>query len=206
MLTNVAYFAAVPKETILNSKRLLAAEFFGIMFGERANRAVSVLIALSAIGNVLAVLFSQGRINQELGREGVLPFSRFWASNKPFNSPLAGLGLQWFVTIIIIIGPPPGDAYNFLLNLISYPLNVFNALISFGLALIYLRRDKYKWSPPVKASLPVILFFLIANLFLVVAPLVPPSAGNEPYESIPYWLHVVVAFGVLALGAFYWLV
>ncbi|ESK94189.1 high affinity methionine permease [Moniliophthora roreri MCA 2997] len=206
MLTNVAYFAAVPKETILTSKRLLAAEFFGIMFGERANRAVSVLIALSAIGNVLAVLFSQGRINQELGREGVLPFSRFWASNKPFNSPFAGLGLQWFVTIIIIIGPPPGDAYNFLLNLISYPLNVFNTLISLGLVFIYLRRDKYKWSPPVKASLPIILFFLIANIFLVVAPLVPPSAGNEPYESIPYWLHVVVAFGVLALGAFYWLV
>ncbi|KAG7092792.1 hypothetical protein E1B28_009111 [Marasmius oreades] len=103
LLTNVAYFAAVPKETVLTSKRLLAAEFFGTMFGRKANRAVSVLIALSAIGNVLAVLFSQGRINQELGREGVLPFSKIWASNKPFNSPLAGLSLQWIVTVIIIL-------------------------------------------------------------------------------------------------------
>ncbi|THU75840.1 hypothetical protein K435DRAFT_974669 [Dendrothele bispora CBS 962.96] len=31
LLTNVAFFAAVPKDTILNSNRLLAAEFFGIM-------------------------------------------------------------------------------------------------------------------------------------------------------------------------------
>lgn len=116
LLVNVAFFAAVPKETILSSKRLLAAEFFGIMFGPSANKAISVLIALSAIGNVLSVLFSQGRINQELGREGVLPFSKFWASNKPFRSPLAGLALQWFVTLIVILAPPGGDSYNFLLS------------------------------------------------------------------------------------------
>ncbi|KAF9265693.1 high-affinity methionine permease [Marasmius fiardii PR-910] len=205
MLTNVAYFAAVPKETVLTSKRLLAAEFFGIMFGRSASRTVSVLIALSAIGNVLAVLFSQGRINQELGREGVLPFSKFWASNKPFNSPLAGLGLQWIVTVVIILAPPPGDAYNFILNLISYPLNIFNALISIGLLWIYFHRAQYNWNPPVKASLPVVVLFLLANLFLVTAPLVPPS-GSGPYESLPYWLHVVVGFGVLVFGALYWVI
>jgi len=80
------------------------------MFGARANQAISILIALSAIGNVLAVLFSQGRINQELGREGVLPWSKFWASNKPFNSPLAGLTLQWAVTLIIILAVSIVDA------------------------------------------------------------------------------------------------
>lgn len=39
-------------------------------------------------------IFSQGRVNQELGREGILPFSKFWASSKPFNAPLSGLGLR----------------------------------------------------------------------------------------------------------------
>ncbi|KAF5354599.1 hypothetical protein D9758_011186 [Tetrapyrgos nigripes] len=216
LLTNVAFFAAVPKETILSSERLLAAEFFGIMFGKRANQAISVLIALSAIGNVLAVLFSQGRINQELGREGVLPWSKFWASNKPFNSPLAGLGLQWAVSLIIILAPPGGDAYNFLLNLISYPLNIFNTLISFGLIIIYLQQylarrdgstwDLPTWAPPVRATLPVTVFFFLANIFLVIVPLVPPAAGNEPYEDIPYYLHAVVSFGLLALGGVYWVI
>ncbi|KAK4697250.1 hypothetical protein P7C70_g8242, partial [Phenoliferia sp. Uapishka_3] len=110
------FFAAVPKEVILTSERLIASEFFTRMFGETAGRAISVIIALSAIGNVLAVLFGQGRVNQELGREGVLPFSKFFASNRPFNSPFAGLALQWAVALIIMLAPPGGDAYSFLLS------------------------------------------------------------------------------------------
>ena len=47
---------------------------------------------------------------------GVLPFSRFWASNKPFGAPLAGLALQWLMCVIVILAPPPGDAYDFILN------------------------------------------------------------------------------------------
>ncbi|KAK4049712.1 hypothetical protein OIV83_003987 [Microbotryomycetes sp. JL201] len=206
MLVNIAYFAAVPKDRILDSNRLLAAEFFTAMFGNSAGRAVSVLIALSAIGNSMAVLFGQGRINQELGREGVLPFSKFFGSNRPFNTPFAGLALQAAVTLVIILAPPGGDVYGFLLNLISYPLNIFNVLVSFALIVISLRRDHYKWQPPIKATLPVCIFFFAANVFLVIVPMIKPEAGSEPYSDLPYWLHVVVGFGILGLGALYWLV
>lgn len=113
MLVNIAYFAAVPREEIANSGRILAASFFRNVFGPRAERALSVFVALSAFGNVLSVIFSQGRIVQELGREGILPFSSFFASNKPFNAPLAGLFEHWLVSVIIMLAPPPGDAYNF---------------------------------------------------------------------------------------------
>lgn len=112
MLANIAYFAAVPKDEILSSGRILAASFFRNVMGESAERALSVFVALSAFGNVLSVIFSQGRLVQELGREGILPFSRFWASNKPFGAPLAGLFEHWLVSIIIMLAPPPGDAYN----------------------------------------------------------------------------------------------
>lgn len=116
MLVNIAYFAAVPKEEILEAQRLVAASLFRNVMGEKAERALSVFVALSAFGNVLSVIFSQGRIVQEFGREGILPFSRFWASNKPFNAPLAGLFEHWVVSIIIMLAPPPGDAYNFILK------------------------------------------------------------------------------------------
>lgn len=116
MLANIAYFAAVPKAEILSSGRILAASFFRNMFGSRAERALSVFVALSAFGNVLSVIFSQGRIVQEIGREGILPFSRLWASNKPFNSPFMGLFEHWVVSVAIMLGPPPGDAYNFILK------------------------------------------------------------------------------------------
>lgn len=58
LLVNVAFFAVVPKQELIESKRLVAAIFFEKMFGEAAGRAISVIIAISAIGNVLAVLVS----------------------------------------------------------------------------------------------------------------------------------------------------
>ncbi|MBE3049516.1 amino acid permease, partial [Candidatus Bathyarchaeota archaeon] len=116
MLVNIAYFAAVPKEEIIASQRLVAASLFRNVFGGKAERALSVFVALSAFGNVMSVIFSQGRIVQELGREGILPYSGFWASNKPFNAPLAGLFEHWVVSVIIMLAPPPGDAYNFILK------------------------------------------------------------------------------------------
>lgn len=61
MLANVAYFAAVPKEQMLKSGSVVAATFFGNMFGQEAEKVMSVFVALSAFGNVLSVLFSQGR-------------------------------------------------------------------------------------------------------------------------------------------------
>jgi amino acid transporter len=61
MFVNIAYFAAVPKEEMLDSGTLVAAAFFKNMFGKQAEKAMSVLVALSAFGNVLSVIFSQGR-------------------------------------------------------------------------------------------------------------------------------------------------
>jgi len=112
MLANIAYFAAVPKDEILSSGRILAASFFRNVYGDKAGRALSIFVALSAYGNVLSVIFSQGRLVQELGREGILPFSKLWASNKPFNAPFMGLFEHWLVAVIIMLAPPPGDAYN----------------------------------------------------------------------------------------------
>lgn len=45
----------------MTSGRILAASFFRNMFGSRAERVLSVFVALSAFGNVLSVIFSQGR-------------------------------------------------------------------------------------------------------------------------------------------------
>ncbi|KZF24363.1 high affinity methionine permease [Xylona heveae TC161] len=206
MLCNIAYFAAVPKDEILSSGRVLAASFFRNVFGPRAEQALSVFIALSAFGNVLSVIFSQGRLVQELGREGILPWSRLWASNKPFNAPLAGLFEHWVVSVIIMLAPPPGDAYNFILNVISYPLAVVNCFVAAGLAYICFNKDKFNWSPPIKATLPVTIFFLLSNLYLVLAPFVPPQDGQNIYKTLPYYLHCVVGFAIFGAGAIYWLI
>lgn len=208
ILVNIAYFAVVPRTEILSSGRILAGSFFGIVFGKRGETALSVFVALSAMGNVMAVIFSQGRIVQELGREGVLPFSGFFASSKPFNTPFTGLLEHWAVSIILILAPPPGDAYNFILNLISYPLSVVNMFVAFGLIYIYLTRKKHfpDWNPPIKATLPVAIFFFLSSLYLIVAPFVPPEKPSQNiYKHLPYWSHAVAGIAIFGVGAIYWL-
>ncbi|EZF30949.1 high-affinity methionine permease [Trichophyton mentagrophytes] len=208
LLVNIAYFAVVPKEEILGSGRILAASFFRNIFGPKAERVLSIFIALSAFGNVMAVLFSQGRIVQALGEEGVLPLSKFWASKRPFNSPAAGLLEHYIISAVVMLAPPPGDAYIFLLNMISYPLSVVNVLVAAGLMHIYLRPSKYPgWAPGIRATLPVTGFFLVSNIYLTVAPfLPPPNPKDNIYAYLPYYSHCVAGLSVFVIGAIYWVV
>jgi solute carrier family 7 (L-type amino acid transporter), member 9/15 len=46
ILANVAYFAAVPKEEILNSGVTVASLFFEKVFGTEAQKALTVFVAL----------------------------------------------------------------------------------------------------------------------------------------------------------------
>lgn len=92
VLANVAYFAAIPKSELAGSGPIVAGVFFRNVFGDSAGaRSLPAFVALSNLGNVLAVSFAHARVNQELAKEGLLPFSKFWASNKPFNSPAASV-------------------------------------------------------------------------------------------------------------------
>lgn len=95
LLANVAYFAAIPKSDLAKSEVIVAGLFFRNVFGASAGaRSLPAFVALSNLGNVLAVSFAHARLNQELGKEGMLPFSRFWASNKPSNAPAASVGVE----------------------------------------------------------------------------------------------------------------
>lgn len=50
------------------------------------------------------------------------------------------------------------------------------------------------------------VFFFLSNVYLVVAPFVPPTDGNSVYETLPYYLHCVVGWAVIAGGGIYWLI
>lgn len=207
IFVNISYFAVVPKETIATSGQILLANFFKIAFGPgKLEKLCSVFVALSALGNVLSVIFSQGRVVQQLGREGILPFSSFFASQKPFNSPFVGLFEHWVICIITIVAPPLGDAYNFVLNLISYPLNIINFFVAIGLLWLHLRakQGKREWTPVIKSPIIVTIFFALSSLYLIVAPYIPPDEGQSVYNSMPYWTHCVATWGIFAIGVIYY--
>ncbi|KXN87037.1 High-affinity methionine permease [Leucoagaricus sp. SymC.cos] len=212
IFSNVAYISGASKDEIANSGRLIVALLMKNVWGEKIERFVDIGVALSAFGSVLAMSFAQGRVNQELGKEGVLPLSQLLASNKPFNAPLAGLGLHWFLCVLIILFVPQGDAYNLVINLASYPTAVINAIISFGLLYLYFTSsshrytedEQYGWNKLSYYTLFATFFFGAANVFLFIAPFIPPPEGAEPYVSLPYWTHAVVGWILIGVGAAWW--
>ncbi|KAF8438852.1 APC amino acid permease [Boletus edulis BED1] len=204
---NVAYFAVVSKADMLNGGTIPAALFFRNLYGPATERALSAVISLTILGNMLSVLFTQGRVVQELGREDVLPYSSFFASNKPFNAPLPGLFTQYLVSFFLMALAPPGDAYLININYGSYSLSLFNLVISGGLLLLYTDAFKsYNWKPPFRAYKSVVVLFFLSNLFLILVPMIPPAGGYEPYQHLPYYSHVVAALSVGFLGVVYWFI
>jgi len=122
----------------------------------------------------------------------------------------------------VLIAPPPGPAYNFIVNLYvhltlrnakpsltralryTYPGAWINTFVAGGL--IYLRLSKSEnWSSPWQTYLIVPFIYLCLNIFLVVTPFVPPNSDWNA-DGYPYYAFPLVGTGVLVLGGFYWLV
>lgn len=205
VLACVAYFAVIPADDLAASDVIVAGLFFRNVFGDGvAARVLPVCVALSNLGNVLAVSFSHARFNQELARQGLLPGSRLLASNRPFGAPAASLVLHGVITIIILVAPPPGPAYNFIINLYVYPGTVVNIFVTAGLLYLHANRKRENWSSPWHTPWPVAVVFLVSNVFLMLMPFWPPAPGWDP-EGYPYYVFPVVGVGVLLLGAVYWL-
>ncbi|KAL7622631.1 hypothetical protein AAE478_008144 [Parahypoxylon ruwenzoriense] len=203
VLANVAYFAAISKEDLATSEVLVAGLFFRNVFGDSAAaRALPAFVALSNLGNVLAVSFAHARLNQEFGKEALLPYGKFWASIKPFNAPAAALFLHWLITVIILVAPPAGPAYNFIVDLYTYPGAWINGFVAAGL--IYLQwRKSENWTSPWHTFLPISVLYLLANIFLAIVPFIPPN-GDWNSAGYPYFVFPVVGVGVLLLGGVYW--
>jgi hypothetical protein len=110
--------------------------------------------------------------------------------------------LHWIITVIVLIAPPPGPAYNFIVDLYTYPGAWINAFV--GAGLIYLQWKKSEnWSSPWHTYLPVSVVYLLSNVFLALVPFIPP-VGDWDAEGYPYFVFPVVGVGVLLLGVVYW--
>lgn len=177
-LCNIAYFAAAPKAVFVGSGQLAAAVFFRTVFGPTAESALNFCVLLSAFGNLLAVLVNQSRQIREIGRQGVLPWTEFWVSTKPFGTPLGPYLLKWAFTFLMIVAPPAGDAFQFVVSLKSYPEAIFHVAMGAGL-LILRRRWARAGTPPsdFRAWHVLVALYLLAQVYLLVMPWIPPAGG-----------------------------
>jgi L-asparagine transporter-like permease len=71
--------------------------------------------------NLLSADTDQARILREVARQGLLPYPSFFSSIKPFGTPLGPVTLRTFFTFVVILAIPAKDAFNFIIDLTSYP-------------------------------------------------------------------------------------
>ncbi|RAL62793.1 hypothetical protein DID88_004635 [Monilinia fructigena] len=209
ILCNIAYFAAIPKETLKSSNTLAASLFFSAVFGSgKSVHALNFLIALSAFGNIVSVIIGSSRIIRECGRQGVLPYPRMWASTRPFGTPLAAYALKWGLTVIMILAPPSGDAFNFIVDLYTYPSNCFLFALTVGLFII--RKDRKKLGlvdQDFKTWDIAIYFSLAVNLFLLIMPWYPPPGGAHGGDvSFWYGTYAAVGLGIMGICVIYYII
>ncbi|KAI5782673.1 amino acid permease-domain-containing protein [Geopyxis carbonaria] len=234
ILTNIAYFGALSKDEIMNAGTEVAAGFFKKVFGETsraANRVLPAFIALSALGNIVVVTFVSARVKQEIAKEGVLPFSRFFAANTitlpsrwrsrgptptefenpdfhAESTPIAALLLHWIFSMILVISPPVGDAYVLFVNLYSYTINVWiGFLIAAGLFWLHCKPgsdwlDIRTFKP--RFTPYMAFFYCLVNAFLIITPFIPPEDGQLAMKSIKWFVFPTIGTGLFLLGGVYW--
>ncbi|KAI2780126.1 amino acid transporter [Daldinia loculata] len=209
MLCNIAYFAAVSKDEFAKSKEIAAAVFFVSVFGRgRANQALSVLVLLSAFANLLAVLIGQSRVIREIGRQGVLPFTNFWVSTKPFGTPFGPYFLKWVMTFIMIVAPPAGDAFQFIVSLGTYPDGIFHLALAVGVYLVRYRQKRLgRKAPDFRTWDVVLIFYILLQVYILATPWIPPKGG--PYAGeVSFWYatYCVVGIAIIVTCGIYYVI
>ncbi|MCJ1465141.1 hypothetical protein MMC07_003757 [Pseudocyphellaria aurata] len=205
ILANIAYFAASTKSEIANSGVTVAAGFFENVWGSSrfVRKGLPAVIALSALGNVFSQVFSISRAKQELGKEGILPFSKFWSCDWPSKAPTGGILLHWLVSSAYILGPNTNDAYTFLTNLSTYAGNWIKLFVAVGLLyLTYSKTETWKEERKELHAWPLTTAFWIC--FLGFSLLAPFFRNSTVARSIPWYVFPTVGTGALALGVVYW--
>ncbi|KAH7092499.1 high affinity methionine permease [Paraphoma chrysanthemicola] len=202
VLANVAYFAAVPAAEIRESGELAAALFFEAVFGSKHARGLPALIAVSAAGNIMAVIIGTTRQIRECARQGMIPWPHIWASTRPFGTPFAPVLLKWVLTCIVILALPFGDAFDFLVDLRSYPDSIYIFLMVIGIYFLRHQRKKAGLPPaPFQAWHSALILSAAVCLFILIMPWYPPVESDV---SFWYATYCVVGIGLfVAMGIYY---
>ena len=224
----------------------MATVFFGEAFGnDVAPRVMSGIIAFSIFGNIVVMTFTASRgtccfpfcfdlrtnilssdpVKQEIAKEGVLPFSLFFASStttpwnrlmqriwpskdpsyQPEQSPAPALLLHWMWSMVLVASTSPlipTVAYAVLVPLYSYTIVL---LVAFFVAsgLLYLRYfsdERHTWTKhagfrPWGGPTAAIIYAAV-SAFLLIASFIPPKSGSPfALESTGVEWYVVPTVG-----------
>lgn len=208
ILLVTAYYSGINDiDEIKGSGTLIAGVFFDKVFGTSASKkALSVMVAFSALGHLLASIVGHSRSLRECGRQGVLPYSHLWTTTKPWGTPVLPVVAAYIVNIIVLLAPPPGDAYNFIVDVGSYASYIFKLALVVGLLLV--RRDRKAAGlsfQGFKVPLPILIVTILYEVFVIAMAFVPPKTGLIGSDvSFFYATYALTAIGILILCVIYY--
>ncbi|OWB56444.1 hypothetical protein B5S28_g2345 [[Candida] boidinii] len=210
ILIITAYYSSASPDEIKESKNTVAALLFANAFSSKqATKALCAMVALSAFGHLITAILSHSRALRECGRQGVLPFGKFWTSTKPFGTPLGPVFITWLVNTLMIVCPPAGSAYNFIADLGTYSSNIFSLFLVFGL--LKVRRNRKLKGLGAKGRLlplPFLIITLLFQLMVLIMPFVPPSNGTLIGSDVGFFYatYPIVTIGLLGLCTAYYFI
>jgi amino acid transporter len=182
-LITVSYFLACSSEDIAKNQSDLgmASIFAERVFGH--TMGVKVCIALSAAGNLIAVVYTSSKVKQAIALHHYLPFSSFFAADGSFGTPGGALLLHGVCSAIVVLAiPNDTDGYGFLLGLFTYGQLMIGVVISLGFPRLAkkMRNSNPSWEPFLKNRGLIWLsglVFALLNLFLLISAAWPRASG-----------------------------
>uniref|UniRef100_A0A8H7TTU6 Uncharacterized protein n=1 Tax=Bionectria ochroleuca TaxID=29856 RepID=A0A8H7TTU6_BIOOC len=187
-LCNIAYFAAVPKDTFIKSSELAAAVFFRTAFGSTAESALNFCVPPQLLWQ------PAGRPHQPV------------AADPPFGTPIGPYLLKWAFTFLMIVAPPAGDAFQFVVSLKTYPDAIFHVAMGVGLLILRRRRD-VSGTPrsEFRAWWAIVILYLLAQVYLLIMPWIPPEKGiYAGTVSFFYATYMIVGIGIIVICYIYY--
>jgi len=195
-LVNAAFLHALGLEG-LRQAPAVAADVARLGASEWGAKAVSVLVAVSALGAVNGMIFTGGRIYYAMGKEHKL-FALLGRWSPRLGTPAWSLATQGLIAMTVVLGfglsagKSDGDGFERMVNFTFPVFWLFLLLVS--LSLIVLRyRDPARPRPyraPLSPATP--LSFAASCVFMLHAS-ITHAQRNDSSEA--YW-----SFGLLAAG------
>ncbi|KAI5781499.1 amino acid permease-domain-containing protein [Geopyxis carbonaria] len=211
VLANVAYFTVLTEDEIMEEGDMVAAKFFIKVFGKGwfVERGFKIMVALSITGNFVSSTYGLARVKQEIAKMRILPFSKFFARQSHYDTPVGALVLHWIVGALFIICTPSNKddaAYNLITDLFIYGQNWMIILVTVGVVCLRYRRSfPNQWSPHMiswRVMLTIICIYVPLNLFIIILTWWPPTKQGV----IPSWVTPGVATGIIVMGIIYWVI
>jgi amino acid transporter len=213
VLATVGYYEACSFDTITSQNSDLGmGQYFATQAFGGHTTGFKICIALSAAGNLVAVIFTSSKVKQCIARQRIIPFYNFFGDNdKQFGTPRGALILHWIFTMILILAMPnTTDGYSFIIGTFTYGHLIASLFLGWGIWKLRRRLRAFKqlqdwgfkfltWSW--LRNLLVCLWTGV-NMLVIVVAATPHAAGTIPRR----WWPIILLGMVVPASFIYWAV